>query len=51
MAYKFSATDWLAPTGDMIIANSVNEVLDEVWGTNIKIGTEKEIYNPKIWKR
>ncbi|GFD97374.1 hypothetical protein KUL156_60820 [Alteromonas sp. KUL156] len=51
MGYKLSATDWVAPTGDMIIADRINDVLDEVWGTNIRIGTEDEVYNPNTWKR
>lgn len=51
MGYKFSATDWVAPTGSMVMANRVNDIFDEVWGTNIRIGTEQEVYAPNTWKR
>jgi hypothetical protein len=51
MAYKFSATDWVAPTGNMMIANRVNDVFSEIWGTNIRIGTEQEVYASNTWKR
>ncbi len=49
MGYKFGATDWLAPTLETAVAKSANAILDEVWGSNIRIGTSNEIYNAKTW--
>lgn len=45
MAYKFGATDWLSPRG-LMIGKRVNNIL----GTNVRIGSENEVYNPEIWK-
>ena len=51
MGYKFGATDWLAPTLEMAVAEKANTILDEVWGSNIRIGSTEEIYKAKTWKR
>jgi len=48
-AYKFSAIDWAKPTGTMIIAERVNDVIDDVYGSNFRIGTESEVYNSQKW--
>ncbi len=50
MSYKSGATDWVVATVEMKIANRINGVLDEVWGSNIRIGTENEMLNAKAWK-
>ncbi|WP_159319786.1 hypothetical protein, partial [Tenacibaculum maritimum] len=47
MAYKLSATDWLKPALEQVVLNTLS---DKIFGKHIKIGTEKEIFNSKIWK-
>lgn len=44
-------TDWLTPRLETIVAERVNDILDDLWGTNIRIGTESEILNAQVWSR
>jgi hypothetical protein len=39
----------LAPTLETAVTEKANAILDEVWGSNIRIGTSNEIYNAKTW--
>ena len=47
MAYKFNATDWLAPKMGMKMAES----METAFGTNIRIGSEEEVFSSKTWKQ
>jgi hypothetical protein len=39
----------LAPTLETAVTEKANVILDEVWGSNIRIGSTDQIYNAKTW--